>query len=110
MCLERRRLCRPTTRRWPSAGACMTWVTMTARRCRLKGQERRRARLQKCGAPDNLVGFVLGSAVALLIGAPDRVAALQERSPLAEGLTIVTALAEARGDPARAAQGSAGRA
>lgn len=76
----------------------MTWVTKTARKCLSKGQESRRGQLQKCGAPDNLVGFVLVFAVALLTGAPGRAADLQEKIPLVEGLTIVTAIAETRGD------------
>ncbi len=37
-------------------------------------------------------------AVALVAGAPGRAAELQERIPLVEGLTIVTAIAETRGD------------
>src|SRR5688572_19978585 len=58
----------------------------------------RAARLRICAAPDNLVACGLILCAALLPASPGAAAALQERIPLVEGLTIVTAIAETRGD------------
>ncbi len=74
----------------------MTWVT--ARTRSRKDMRARTARLRFCAAPDNLVACGTILCAALLTASPGAAAALQERIPLVEGLTVVTAIAETRGD------------
>lgn len=55
-------------------------------------------RLQKCAAPDNLVVLTVLLALALQAARPAAAPRVQEKIPLVKGLTIVTAIAERRGD------------